>query len=101
MLIVDDVITAGTAIRDAVGLIRAAGGIVVGVVVLLDREERVSEQEPRSALRVASQELGVPVRAVVGFGDLIAAVERGEMRGAGERELERMKEYRERWGSVD
>lgn len=101
VLIVDDVITAGTAVREAVDLIRAQGGVVVGVVVLLDREERVSEAEPRSALRVASEALGVPVRAVIGFGDLIRAVERGDMEGAGEEELRALREYRERWRSVE
>lgn len=99
VLIVDDVITAGTAVREAVNLIRAAGGIVVGVVVLLDREERVSESEPRSALGVASEELGVPVRAVIQFSDVIQAVEEGRMPGAGEEELSRMKEYREKYRS--
>ena len=98
-MIVDDVITAGTAIREAVNLIRAEGGIVVGVVVLLDRQERVSDDEPRSALGVASEELGVPVKAVIRFEDLIGAVEKGRIPGAGEEELRRMEEYRERYRS--
>ncbi len=101
VLIVDDVITAGTAVREAVKLIRAEGGIVVGVVVLLDRQERVSDSEPRSALGVAAEELEVPVKAVFQFSDLIEAVERGEMEGAGEEELRRLEEYRERYRSVD
>lgn len=101
VVIVDDVITAGTAVREAVELIQREGGMVVGVVVLLDRQERVSDSEPRSALSVASQELGVPVRAVVRFEDLIEAVEEGRMPGAGEEELRRLKEYREKWRSWD
>lgn len=101
VLIVDDVITAGTAIREAVALIRQEGGIVVGVVVLLDRQERVSDSEPRSALGVASEELAVPVKAVIQFSDLIQAVEEGRMPGAGPEELRRMKEYRERYQSRD
>ena len=40
VLIVDDVITAGTAIREALGLIAAAGGTVAGIVIALDRQER-------------------------------------------------------------
>jgi orotate phosphoribosyltransferase len=99
VVIVDDVITAGTAVRDAVSLIQAEGGIVVGVVVLLDRQERVSDVEPRSALGVVSEELGVPVRAVVQFSDLIDAIEAGSMPGAGEDDLRRMKEYRETYQS--
>ena len=41
MLIVDDVITAGTAIREALTIIRAAGGIAAGIVIALDRQEAV------------------------------------------------------------
>lgn len=71
------------------------------MVVLLDRQERVSDSEPRSALGVASEELGVPVKAVIQFEDLIRAVEEGRMPGAGGQELRRMKEYRERYGCRD
>lgn len=73
VVIVDDVITAGTALREAVGIIEKEGGIVSGVVVLLDREERVSESEAKSAVGVAQRDLGekVPVRAVIGLHDLI------------------------------
>ena len=101
VIVIDDVLTAGTALREAVGIIRAQGGTVVGVALLLDREERVSESEPRSACKVAEDELGVPVRAVVKFGDLIGAVERGEADGVGMEEVQRMKEYRRVYGSQD
>lgn len=57
VLIVDDVITAGTAIREAVQLLRAAGAVVTGVVVCLDREERVREDCPLSAVQVRCSEL--------------------------------------------
>ena len=100
VVIVDDVITAGTAVREAVDLIRNQGGTVVGVVVLLDRQERVSDEEPRSALQVASEQLGVPVRAVLQFSDFISAIEQGTMPGAGTNELRKMKEYRERYQSL-
>ena len=43
VLIVDDVITAGTAIREALGLIQAGGGRVAGIVVALDRQEVLGE----------------------------------------------------------
>lgn len=101
VVIVDDVITAGTAVREAAELIRQEGGVVVGVVVLLDRQERVNDEESRSALGVASEELGVPVRAVIQFSDLIEALQQGRIPGAGEDELRRMKEYRERYQSHD
>jgi orotate phosphoribosyltransferase len=101
VVILDDVMTAGTALREAVSIIKAQGGIVVGVVLLLTRQERVSEEEPRSAMKVAEDELGVPVRAVLKFEDLIEAIEAGQIEGAGEKELEQMKIYREKYGSKD
>ena len=97
VVIVDDVITAGTALREAVGIIEKEGGTVAGVVVLLDREERVSDSEPKSAVGVAQTALGdaVPVRAVIGLHDLI-----DELRDQiGEDEIRRLKEYQARYGA--
>lgn len=97
VVIVDDVITAGTALREAVGIIEKEGGIVSGVVVLLDREERVSESEAKSAVGVAQRDLGdkVPVRAVIGLHDLIEKLG-GDI---GEREIQRLKDYQARYGA--
>jgi len=72
VLVVDDVITAGTAIREALGIIRAAGGTVSGIVVALDRQEIASAQDRRSAAQAVAAESGVPVVAVAGLGDLLA-----------------------------
>ncbi|KAL2834459.1 phosphoribosyltransferase-like protein [Aspergillus cavernicola] len=97
VVIVDDVITAGTALREAVAIIEKEGGIVSGVVILLDREERVSETETKSAVGVAQRDLGekVPIRAVIGLHDLI------EKLGSeiGESEVQRLKDYRARYGA--
>ncbi|KAL6246484.1 orotate phosphoribosyltransferase [Rhinocladiella similis] len=101
VVILDDVMTAGTAMREAVSIIKAQGGIVVGVVLLLTRQERVSDSEPRSAMKVAEDELGIPVRAVLKFEDLIEAIEAGQLHGAGPEQLEQMKIYREKYGSKD
>lgn len=101
VLIIDDVMTAGTALREAVAIIKAQGGEVVGVVLLLTRQERVSESEPRSAMKVAEDELGIPVRAVLKFEDILKAVEAGQIKGAGPEQLEQMKLYREKYGSAD
>lgn len=97
VVIVDDVITAGTALREAVGIIEKEGGTVAGVVVLLDREERVSDAEPKSAVGVAQRSLGdrVPIRAVIGLHDLIEKL--GDQIGADE--VQRLKEYRARYGA--
>jgi len=73
VLIVDDVITAGTAIREAVDIIRAAGGTPVGVVLALDRQER--GQGERSAVQEVEQTLGLPVTSIIKLADLITHVE--------------------------
>lgn len=101
VVIIDDVMTAGTALREAVSIIQARGGIVVGVVLLLTRQERVSEAESRSAMKVAEDELKVPVRAVLNFEDIIEAVKAGQIDGAGPEQLEQMRVYREKYGSQD
>ncbi|KAJ5081764.1 hypothetical protein NUU61_010028 [Penicillium alfredii] len=97
VVIVDDVITAGTALREAVGIIENEGGIVAGVVVLLDREERVSDAEPKSAVGVAQRDLGgkIPIRSVIGLHDLIEKL--GDKIGEGE--VQRLKDYRARYGA--
>jgi orotate phosphoribosyltransferase len=101
VVVLDDVMTAGTALREAISIIQKQGGIVVGVVLLLTRQERVSDAEPRSAMKVAEDELGVPVRAVLKFEDMIEAVEAGKIDGAGPEQLKLMKDYREKYGSKD
>lgn len=101
VVIIDDVMTAGTALREAVSIIQAQGGHVVGVVLLLTRQERVSDTEPRSAMKVAEDELGIPVRAVLKFEDIVEAVHAGQIEGAGAEQLEQLRVYRERYGSVD
>jgi orotate phosphoribosyltransferase len=101
VVVIDDVLTAGTALRQAISIIKAQGGHVVGVVLLLTRQERVSEDEPRSALKVAEDELGVPVRAVLTFDDIVEAIKNGQIQGVSEEQLEQMRSYRARYGSQD
>ena len=72
ILIVDDVITAGTAIREALAIIREAKGIPAGIVVALDRQEIASEEDRRSAAQAVAAETGIPVIAVANLADLLA-----------------------------
>ena len=72
VLIVDDVITAGTAIREALAIIREAGGAPAGIVIALDRQERVREDAAESAAQAVAAEYGIPVVAVAGLDDLLA-----------------------------
>lgn len=95
VLIVDDVITAGTAIRESVEIIRAAGATPVGVALALDREERGKEGE-RSAVEEASREYGVQVASIVRLRDLIAWLEHSAPDPA---VLAAVRAYRDRWGS--
>lgn len=69
ILIIDDVMTAGTAIRESVELIRAAGATPVGVVIALDRQER--GQTERSAVQEVEQVMGLPVISILKLADLI------------------------------
>ena len=98
VLIVDDVITAGTAIREALGLIREGGGVPAGIVVALDRQEILDETDParRSAAQAVAAETGVPVIAVANLHDLLAfAGENAELVG----HREQLLAYRARYGS--
>lgn len=70
ILIVDDVITAGTAIREAVDIIRAQGATPVGVILSLDREER--GQGSHSAVQEVQAEYGLPVASILKMRDLLA-----------------------------
>ena len=79
VLIVDDVITAGTAIRESIQAIRAAGGEPCGVLIALDRQERGQAGE-RSAAQEVTAEFGLPVHAVATLDDLLVhADERPEV----------------------
>lgn len=70
--IVDDVITAGTAIRESVELIRASDATVSGVLVLLDRQERGREQ--LSAIGEIERDLKIPVVSVINLDNIIEYV---------------------------
>jgi len=92
VLIVDDVITAGTAIRESVEIIRAQGASPAGVLIALDREER--GQGERSAVQEVQEALGLPVVSVLRLRDLMAHLE-----ATGERAvLEAVRAYRDRYG---
>lgn len=73
VLIVDDVITAGTAIREALAIIAQAGGSAAGIVIALDRQEAVDPAvSRRSAAQTVAIEQGLPVVSVATLDDLLA-----------------------------
>ncbi|GAA0710658.1 orotate phosphoribosyltransferase [Dokdonella soli] len=93
VLIVDDVITAGTAIRESLALIRAAGATPAGVLIALDREER--GQGTLSATQELSAEYGIPTFAIARLTDLLAyAADKPELAG----HRQHLTEYRTRYG---
>ena len=96
VVIVDDVITAGTAIREAVDIIRDAGAEPVGVVICLDREER--GQGERSAVQEVREELGLEVVSIARLSDLIAMFSRRSERPE---ILEALERYRDSYGAPE
>jgi orotate phosphoribosyltransferase len=93
ILVIDDVITAGTSIRESVEIIRAAGATPAGVVIALDRQER--GQDTRSAVEEVQETFGIPVFSILTLTNLIQYL--GERPGQ-EELLETMRTYRLRYG---
>ena len=69
VLIVDDVISAGTAIRESLQIIRSAGGVPAGVLIALDRQER--GQGTQSAAQEVATQFGTPVVAIARLEELL------------------------------
>ena len=96
VLIVDDVITAGTAIRESIDIIKNAGAKPAGVLLALDRQERAPESR-LSAVQEVRERYEIPVVSVVNLADLMHHV---SLQGR-EDDLQRMQAYRERYGLPD
>ena len=93
VLIIDDVITAGTAIRESVEIIHAAGASLAGVVIALDRQERGRDQ--RSAIQEVEQSLGIPVVSIVKLEHLLEYLEAQPDRAG---DVAKIRAYREQYG---
>ena len=93
VLIVDDVITAGTAVREAYQIIAAAGAEVAGLAISLDRQER--GQGSLSAVQELKQSLGIPVSSIIQLNDLIDILEESDEYAE---YLEPVVEYRRKYG---
>jgi len=72
VLIIDDVISAGTSVRESEAMIRAAGALPAGVLIALDRQER--GQGTMSATQEVSRNHGIPVTAIATLDDVIATL---------------------------
>lgn len=96
VLILDDVISAGTSVRESVALIRAAGAEPAGVVIALDRMERGTGEQ--SAVQEVEATYGIPVIAVATLEDLIAYLSAGNEGADLAAHLEAVQAYRSRYG---
>jgi orotate phosphoribosyltransferase len=93
VLIIDDVITAGTAIRESLDIITANGATAAAVVIALDRQER--GRGDRSAIQEVEQELGLKVTSIVTLAELRTFLaDRPDYQAS----LQAIDAYRERYG---
>lgn len=69
VLIIDDVISAGTSVRESVEIIKMASALPAGVIIALDRQER--GQDSRSAIQEVEAEHTIPVVSIIGLNDLL------------------------------
>ena len=100
VLVIDDVITAGTAIRESVQILKSSSKCsLAGVVISLDRQEKAPNSE-LSAIQSVNKDFGVPVVSIVGMNDLITFL--GNAKGVENREMKlgKMQEYRKNYGVV-
>jgi orotate phosphoribosyltransferase len=100
VLIVDDVITAGTAVRESLDIIRGAGAEPVAVALALDRQER--GQGALTAVQEVEKEHGLKCVSIVTLADLIETLSRpadGRVRISAE-QLTSLRAYRERYGAA-
>lgn len=93
IMLVDDVITAGTAIRESMEIIQSNGADLAGVLVAIDRQEKGKGE--LSAIQEVERDFGCAVISIVSLGDLITYLEE---QGDNESQLAAVKAYREQYG---
>jgi len=93
VLIIDDVITAGTAIREVMSMVEQAGAKAAGVVIGVDRKERGNGQS--SAIQEVEQQFDMPVVSIIDIDDILTYLEaKPDMQQL----VEQIKEYRKEYG---
>ncbi len=100
VLIVDDVMSAGTAARESIALIQAAGAKAHAVVIALDRQEKATENGQdvnHSAVQHVQQQLGLQVCAIARLDDLMSYLEQHSVAGLDDAR-QRVRAYRDRYG---
>lgn len=100
VLIVDDVMSAGTAVRESIAIIRAAGATAHAVAIALDRQEKATEgglDVNHSAVQYVRDQLGLQVCAIATLADLLQYLSHSGHEGAGAHH-EQVLAYRRRYG---
>ena len=99
VVIIDDVISAGTSVRESIALIEAAGGVPSAVVIALDRQEKATDNEGDSAWSAVQQvqQLGLRVTAIATLTDLLQVLRTTDA-PALNAHAARVSTYRERYG---
>jgi orotate phosphoribosyltransferase len=92
-LVVDDVITAGTAIREVKQIVDDEGATLAGIVVAVDRQERGAGE--LSAIQEVARDFGVPVVSIIGFDQVVEYL---EQTGLHAEHLGAVRAYREEFG---
>lgn len=93
VLIIDDVISAGTSVRESVDIIHQAGAITAAVAISLDRQERGTGE--KSAVQEVQETLSCPVNCIVGLEDLVHYLQES---GEHQSHLDNILSYRETYG---
>lgn len=93
IMLVDDVITAGTAIRESMEIIKASGANLAGVLVAIDRQEK--GQGELSAIQEVERDFACQIISIVSLSDIIAYLENEE---GNVQQLAKVKAYREAFG---
>jgi len=93
VLIVDDVISAGTSVRESMAIIAAAGAEGAGVAIAVDRQERGTGS--RSAVQEVQQGMGLPVISIINLDDLVEYLQQTP---AHQQQLQNITAYRDRYG---
>jgi len=96
VLVIDDVITAGTAIRESQSMLQKIGANTVGIIIALDRAEKRSLDDPVSAVQAVARDLSLPVVSIVSLPQLQAFLESSPDHG--EDILESVVAYRQEYG---
>jgi orotate phosphoribosyltransferase len=102
VVIVDDVITAGTAIREAIEIIKKEGGELTGIIVAFDRQEKTPSPDDDSGSRSSAigevrKQYGIPVLSILTLEDVIA-----HLKSLGsEDDLKRLEDYRQKYKASD